>query len=103
MGQTNSSESPQTTQSVKPTRRGLRTLKPTARSKSSECEGYVLTEDIQEYADDLRKKMDFINGDSTSTAEKMNELKKVLINLVSSWWGSPSQKSKQGFQHEERE
>ena len=51
-------------------------------AKPAECEGYVLTQDIQEYADDLRNKMDFINGDSTSTAQKINELKALIEERV---------------------
>ena len=58
------------------------TKRGTARSTNSQCEGYVLTEDIRTYADDLINKMDFINGDSTSTAEKINELKMLIEKRV---------------------
>jgi hypothetical protein len=44
----------------------------------SECQGYFLTEDIKEYADMLRRKMDFINGDGTSTADKIQEIKTLI-------------------------
>ena len=51
-------------------------------SKESECKGFFVSEDIKEYADMLQKKMDFINGDSTSTADKIKELKTLIETKV---------------------